>query len=432
MKRALIFSLIVSMLVLAACASPTPAPTPAPTAPPAPTSAPAATATQPVVGGISNSTIKMVYDPSSGPECSGTAAYLVTLAVSASGSTSAQYVVDATDGSGQVPNGVFDTFDKPEVTDALTFNGAETKTIKLKLKGPFSYADSVTVRAKVNGKNLDAVTQPCAPASGSAATATSAPVQACDSAQFIADVTVPDNTVLKPGEIFTKTWRLKNTGTCTWDASYTVNADSGPGMSQNSVYLLSKSSNKSTVAPGDTVDISIDMQASSTPGNYQTFWRLQNGAGSVVPVAGGASGKLFFVQIIVNAPGSAPAATATPAAASGGSSKISQVTVEMVQEQGSGAVCAAGTTYFVYVDVSTDGPMTANYRVDATDDSGQVGDGVFDGYGNSEANGQLVFSAAGKLRASLHLLGPYSYPKVITIRVKVNDQDWKGVTVSCK
>jgi len=42
--------------------------------------------------------------------------------------------------------------------------------------------------------------------------------QACtDSAKFVLDVTIPDNSVISSNTAFTKTWRLKNTGTCTWD-----------------------------------------------------------------------------------------------------------------------------------------------------------------------------------------------------------------------
>jgi hypothetical protein len=45
---------------------------------------------------------------------------------------------------------------------------------------------------------------------------TASPTPLCDLAQFIADVNVPDGTVFQPGETFTKTWRLKNNGVCTW------------------------------------------------------------------------------------------------------------------------------------------------------------------------------------------------------------------------
>ncbi len=42
------------------------------------------------------------------------------------------------------------------------------------------------------------------------------PPSSCDKAQFVSDVTIPDGTVMSPGQKFTKTWSLKNVGTCAW------------------------------------------------------------------------------------------------------------------------------------------------------------------------------------------------------------------------
>src|SRR5512133_582347 len=47
-------------------------------------------------------------------------------------------------------------------------------------------------------------------------------VSTCDNSVFVADVTIPDNTVVTPGQAFTKTWSLKNTGTCNWSTAYKV------------------------------------------------------------------------------------------------------------------------------------------------------------------------------------------------------------------
>ena len=58
--------------------------------------------------------------------------------------------------------------------------------------------------------------------------ATPAP-SACDRAQFISDVTVPDGTTFAPNTSFSKTWRLKNVGTCTW-TNYSLIFDSGEKM----------------------------------------------------------------------------------------------------------------------------------------------------------------------------------------------------------
>lgn len=111
----------------------------------------------------------------------------------------------------------------------------------------------------------------------------------CDKAKFIEDVTVSDGTVFAPGESFTKTWRVKNTGTCTWTTAYALVIDSGSEMSGFSPAPLT-----SSVAPGETTDISINLVAPNTHGDYQGNWQIRND-----------SGKKFakvYVQIEVGTP----------------------------------------------------------------------------------------------------------------------------------
>src|SRR4030042_441614 len=55
--------------------------------------------------------------------------------------------------------------------------------------------------------------------------ATSAPVpttSGADRAIYVADVTIPDGTVIAPGAAFVKTWKLQNAGTTTWTTSYSL------------------------------------------------------------------------------------------------------------------------------------------------------------------------------------------------------------------
>ena len=95
----------------------------------------------------------------------------------------------------------------------------------------------------------------------------------CDKAKFITDVTIPDGTVFSPGESFTKTWRVQNIGNCTWTADYALVFDSGELMSGVSPQLLMGS-----VAPSDTVDLSVNFVAPTTPGNYVSNWQIRNNA----------------------------------------------------------------------------------------------------------------------------------------------------------
>ena len=84
----------------------------------------------------------------------------------------------------------------------------------------------------------------------------------CDWAQFITDVTVPDGTPFSAGATFTKTWRLKNIGSCTWTTSYALVFDTGSIMGGPASVNL-----PNNVAPGQTVDISINLTAPGSAGH---------------------------------------------------------------------------------------------------------------------------------------------------------------------
>jgi hypothetical protein len=125
------------------------------------------------------------------------------------------------------------------------------------------------------------------------ATVTPAP-SACDKAEFVADVTVPDGTTFAPGTAFTKTWRLKNVGTCTWTTSYSLAFTSGEQMGAAASYPLPVS-----VAPGQTVDLSAYMTAPATAGPHEGSWMLRNASGAFFGI--GASGASpFWVRINVS------------------------------------------------------------------------------------------------------------------------------------
>lgn len=137
------------------------------------------------------------------------------------------------------------------------------------------------------------------------------PTQSCDLAQFIKDVTVPDGTEYKPNETFTKTWQLKNIGTCTW-SGYTLVFDAGDSMAGPASVSIG------TVSPGQEVNVSVDLKAPGTDGTYTGYWRIKNGSGVLLPVAGGYQNRSFFVEIKVKSPTPTATNTATPTATSTG------------------------------------------------------------------------------------------------------------------
>ncbi len=113
----------------------------------------------------------------------------------------------------------------------------------------------------------------------------------CDNSVYLSDVTIPDNTAVNPGQSFTKTWKVSNTGTCTWSAAYQIILISGDAMSGKATPI------GIVVAPGQSADISVAMVAPSTAGTITGTWRLQNDKSqpfgtqlTVVIKVGGSSG----------------------------------------------------------------------------------------------------------------------------------------------
>jgi len=135
------------------------------------------------------------------------------------------------------------------------------------------------------------------------------PPSSCDKAQFIADVSVPDGTTFAPGSTFTKTWRIKNVGSCAWTTSYQLAFFSGEQMGAPSSATFPKA-----VEVGQTVDISINMTAPSAAGSYRGFWMFKNASGALFGI-GAQANKPWWVDIKVS--GSAvtptgPTKTTTP------------------------------------------------------------------------------------------------------------------------
>jgi hypothetical protein len=125
---------------------------------------------------------------------------------------------------------------------------------------------------------------------------TNTPVTRCDWAAFVRDVTIPDGTVLTRGETFTKTWRLKNIGTCTWTTGYALVFTSGNSMSGPASVNLTGS-----VAPGQTVDLSVTLKAPAADGRYRGNWMLRNASGTLFGI-GSQANSAFWVDIRVAGP----------------------------------------------------------------------------------------------------------------------------------
>lgn len=95
----------------------------------------------------------------------------------------------------------------------------------------------------------------------------------CDNLQFISDVSVPDGTTMTTGQEFVKTWKVRNTGTCTWTTGYTIVWGWGEKFSSQITNLTAD------VPPNAEAEISITLKAPLKPGSYSGFFRLSNNNG---------------------------------------------------------------------------------------------------------------------------------------------------------
>jgi len=119
------------------------------------------------------------------------------------------------------------------------------------------------------------------------------PITRCDAAAFVTDVTYADGTNVALGVTFTKIWRVKNIGTCTWTTSYAlVNVGGDKFNARNAVTI------PGSVAPGQSIDLPIDLTAPNQSGHYRGYWRLRNTDGVIFGV--GSSGEEnIFVDVNV-------------------------------------------------------------------------------------------------------------------------------------
>ena len=141
------------------------------------------------------------------------------------------------------------------------------------------------------------------------------PISSKDEIKNVTDVTIPDDTVLDPGDVFVKSWRLTNSGEKVWEdgtrlmmeATYAMDTppvvdavflkpndwiDFTPGGWGQRVY---------NVAPGTEVDLAVILKAPQAPGSYSIYFRLVNADNEIIATP-------FWMRFSV----SSPTATPTP------------------------------------------------------------------------------------------------------------------------
>jgi hypothetical protein len=127
--------------------------------------------------------------------------------------------------------------------------------------------------------------------------ATAAPAACTNLSQFVADVTVPDGTVIAAGQAYNKIWRLRNSGTCTWGTGYEFVFIAGEAMATTTVIAVP------STAPSATADFLIAMVAPAAPGTHSGQWQLKAPTGTLFGTK---------VNVTINVPGPATPTNTPP------------------------------------------------------------------------------------------------------------------------
>lgn len=108
----------------------------------------------------------------------------------------------------------------------------------------------------------------------------------CYHATLVSDVTVPNGTEFEPGDTFTKTWEIKNSGTCDWTRDFKITYVGGNMFGSDTTKI------RKFVGAGDTTNISLSMVAPSGTGSVTSSWQMADDIGKLF-------GQIFTVQIVL-------------------------------------------------------------------------------------------------------------------------------------
>jgi hypothetical protein len=133
---------------------------------------------------------------------------------------------------------------------------------------------------------------------GTPGTAVGNPTASCLGLVFKSDVTITDDTNMTPGQQFTKTWLVQNTGSCAWQPGFKWTLVGGNPMGGSSVTLTQ------AVSPGAEYQISVPLVAPNTAGEATGTWKMADTNGTFF-------GEAPWVKVMVTG-ASTTATTVTP------------------------------------------------------------------------------------------------------------------------
>jgi Ig-like domain from next to BRCA1 gene len=234
-----------------------------------------------------------------------------------------------------------------------------------------STAVAQTVQAQNAQETVSVATSPAptdtpSPLASLAATATGMPATGaaglCTPSASLVGETIPDGTIVQAGTTFTKVWQIKNSGTCTWDASWQLIFYGGDLMDGLTVYNFPQ-----PAQPGQTVDVPVILRAPAENGTYSGEWMIKSPWGQSFGV--GQYSVPMSVSIVVGSGTPENRRTETVYG-------VTAVTYQVDRR------CApANTFYTITTYITTNGPVEVTFTWVQSD-------------GNNQRNNQLNFTEA--------------------------------------
>jgi hypothetical protein len=116
------------------------------------------------------------------------------------------------------------------------------------------------------------------------------PTPAClDSLTYLEDLSIPDGTLVAPGESLDKRWLVENTGTCNWEQGYSLKLVAGPDLG------VSETQDLYPARSGSSATIRMIFTAPDEPNTYRSAWQAYNPQGE-------AFGDPIFIEVTVGNP----------------------------------------------------------------------------------------------------------------------------------
>ena len=224
---------------------------------------------------------------------------------------------------------------------------------------------------------------------------TGTPAADCGRAEFVSDVTYPDGATVNAKESITKTWRVKNAGSCAWDSKYKLVFIRGEQMSGPSPADIITG----VVAPGATVDISVAMKAPDINGTHFGVWQLYNASGIPVPTSKANPFELSIQIVISNGTG-------------GQVSSIHGWVYTYV-----GAKCSNDVQYDVSTSIYASGAVNVSYTWSASNGLLTV------------VTQNTILTSSGSVQVSTHLSPPYANPNNIRLTLTANGSVQSSFTI---